>query len=310
MSRSKKNEGILLKTVVVCFLLICVLYGLDCNVQAAYINEWEKEWQDLCEKMELEAATVLKNEIAFGNEDMSDEDKSTALKSYYLSNAIPMWTLSSEFTMFSDYHKNNNDFSELIKWDDRWYIPAITMTGGHASILLQKEDDGYHIYGQYFDDDDNYIADNVNEIKDKIKKELPNVKIDSIRNISIPFYKINLIYIRQADGKDKVIPYQAYGATTLNDINEKSGKVYSVSQFISDMENIYEEYTEQELEQIIKKNKTEMSLGGSLQPKKKISVEISKEKNSFTEYYICIVIVILMVGFVGVRFCYKKRMGE
>lgn len=271
-------------------------------VQAADMNEWEKEWENLRKQMELESDSVLKEEIIFGNENMSTEEKSTSLKSYDIRNAIPICTLSSDETMLSDYHKNNDDFSKLIEWNNRWYVPAASMTDAYVSILLQKETDGYQIYAQYFGDDDIYIADTANEIKDKVKKELKNTKIEQIQNISIPFYKMNLIYIKQSDGKEKVIPYQANGATTLNDINEKSGNVYSVSRFISDMESVYEEYTEQELEQIIEKNKTEMSIGGPLEPKKKVAGEINKQNGSSVKNYFFIVIIVLLVAFVGVIF--------
>lgn len=299
-------KRIVLKTGSLCFLLICIVFSMSRYVQAADTNEWEKEWENLRKQMELESDSVLKEEINFGNENMSTEEKSTSLKSYDIRNAIPICTLSSDETMLSDYHKNNDDFSKLIEWNNRWYVPATTMTDAYASILLQKETDGYQIYAQYFGDDDIYIADTANEIKDKVKKELKNTKIEQIQNISIPFYKINLIYIKQFDGKEKVIPYQANGATTLNDINEKSGNVYSVSRFISDMERVYEEYTEQELEQIIEKNKTEMSIGGPLEPKKKVSGEINKENSSSVKNYFFIVIIVLLVAFAGVIFIRAK----
>ena len=282
---------------------------IECTAQAADINDWTKEWGELQKQMEDEALPVLKKEIEFGNEDVSDEEKSTTIKSYDISNAIPMWTLSSDVTMISDYHKNNDSLLELIEWNNRWYIPATTMTGEYASILLQKEKDGYHVYGQYFGNDDNYIADTADEIKNKIEKELSDMKIAKIRNISIPFYKVNLVYIKQADGKERVIPYQAENAMTLNDIGEKKGTIYSVSEFISDMENKYEEYSEQELKQIIEKNKAEMNLGGNLQPKKRISVEKDNSQNDFFKYYIIIAIAIVVAlgGLLGVKFVVRRK---
>ena len=91
---------------------------------------------------------------------------------------------------------------------------------------------------------------------------------------------------------------------TLNDIGEKKGTIYSVSEFISDMENEYEEYSEQELKQIIEKNKTEMNLGGNLQPKKRISVEKDNSQNDFFKYHIIIAIAIVVAfgGLLGVKF--------
>ena len=240
-------KSIILKIGLLCFLSICILCGMNRYVHAADTDEWEEEWENLRKQMELESQAVLNKEIQFGNDNMSTEEKSTALKSYDISNAIPLWTLSSDVTLLSDYHKHHDDFSKLTEWNNRLYIPATTMTDAYASILLQKEKDGYQIYAQYFGEDELYIADTADEIKDKIKNEFKNKEIKQIRNISVPFYKMNLIYVRESDGKEKIIPYQAAEATTLNDINEKNGSVYSVSRFISDMENAYEEYTEQEL---------------------------------------------------------------
>ena len=181
----------------------CALKIMECEAKAADINayEWEKEWTGLQKQMADGATAVLKKEITFNDKDVSEEEKAITIKSYDINNAVPMWTLSSDMTMIADYHKNNNSLSGLIKWIDRWYIPAKTMTGEDATILLQKEKDGYHVYGQYFGNDDNYVADTADEIKDKIKKELSGVYITEVRNISIPFYDINLIYIRQEDGK-------------------------------------------------------------------------------------------------------------
>ena len=300
-------KRIVLKSALVCFMSICILYSTAHCVQAADANEWEGEWENLRGQMEQESYSVLKEEISFGNENMSEEEKTVSLKSYDIRNAIPMCTLYSDVSMLSDYHKNNDDFSKLIEWNNRWYVPATTMTDAYASILLQKETDGYHIYAQYFGDDDVYIGDTAVEIKDKVKKALNNTEIEQIQNISIPFYKLNLIYIRQSDGEEKVIPYQASGATTLDDINEKSGNVYTVSKFISDMESVYEEYTEQEIEQIVENNETEMSLGGALEPKKKAFNASNEENSSFAKEYLYIIA--LLVVFVGLIFImrYVKR---
>lgn len=49
--------------------------------------------------MELESNDVLKQEIKFGNENMDEEEKSTSLKAYDISNAIPISTLTSDATM-------------------------------------------------------------------------------------------------------------------------------------------------------------------------------------------------------------------
>ena len=122
----------------------CALKIMECEAKAADINsyEWEKEWTGLQKQMADGATTVLKKEITFNDKDVSEEEKATTIKSYDINNAVPMWTLSSDMTMIADYHKNNNSLSGLIKWSDRWYIPAKTMTGEDATILLQKENSG------------------------------------------------------------------------------------------------------------------------------------------------------------------------
>ena len=249
----------------------CALKIMECEAKAADINayEWEKEWTGLQKQMADGATAVLKKEITFNDKDVSEEEKATTIKSYDINNAVPMWTLSSDMTMIADYHKNNNSLSGLIKWSDRWYIPAKTMTGEDATILLQKEKDGYHVYGQYFGNDDNYVADTADEIKDKIKKEL----------------------------------YQSESAITLNDIGEEEGKLYTVSEFISNMENEYEEYSEQELKQIVKENKTQQNLGGSLLPKKK-KVEEKDKSSDFFSGHITIMIISIVLA-VGVLFVIK-----
>lgn len=285
---------------------------MECEVKAADISEWEKEWIDLQKQMADEASAVLKKEITFNDEDVSEEEKSTTIKSYDINNAVPMWTLSSDMTMISDYHKNNDSLSGLIKWSDGWYIPAKTMTGGNASILLQREKDGYHVYGQYFGNDDNYIANTTDEIKNKIKKELSGVKITEVRNVSIPFYEVNLVYVRQEDREEKIIPYQAESATTLNDIGEEEGKLYTVSEFMSDMENEYDEYSEKELEQIVKENKVKQNLGGGLLPKKKKVEDKDKSSNYFLGHVTIIVIsMILAAGvFFAMKFIIRKEKYE
>ena len=119
----------------------CALKIMECEAKAADINayEWEKEWTGLQKQMADGATAVLKKEITFNDKDVSEEEKATTIKSYDINNAVPMWTLSSDMTMIADYHKNNNSLSGLIKWSDRWYIPAKTMTGEDATILLQKK---------------------------------------------------------------------------------------------------------------------------------------------------------------------------
>lgn len=286
-------------------LLIGMLCIVPIKAKASNADKWQKEWDSLCYGMEQDAKKLLEKEITSEKEDLSSEEKSTTIKNFDVSNAIPMWTLYSDLTMLSDYHKNNNDFSKLIKWDNRWYIPAETITGTYASILLQREKDGYHIYGQYFDKDDNYIADNASEIKEKIKKKLPDTEIEHVMNVSVPFYKINLIYIKQSDEEEMVIPYQADGADTLDNIGEKSGTMYSVSKFISDMENVYQEYTEEELEKTVQKNKEEMTLGGALEPKNKVS-QVKEKNTGNSARYIIFATGIAIIAVFGVIVYIKK----
>lgn len=306
-------KSIVLKASLMCLFIICMLCNMNYrNVRASDVNQWEKEWEDSRRQMERESRSVLEKEIIFGNEDMTDEEKSTSLKSFDIDNAIPICTLSSDVTMLADYHKHGDDFSKLIQWDNRWYIPGTTMTDGYASILLQKEKDGYQVYAQYFGDDEVYIADTGQEIKDKIKKEFKNTEIERIKIISVPFYKMNLVYIKQSDGNEKIIPYQGTGATTLVDINEKSASVYSVARFISDMESAYDEYTEKELARIQEENEMgEGGIGGALLPKKKMHRGARKENGDSVTNYMIIVICSLFVVFVGMSFIViQKKRGK
>ncbi len=97
--------------------------------------------------------------------------------------------------------------------------------------------------------------------------------------------------------------------TTLNDIGEEEGKIYTVSEFISDMENEYEEYSEQELKQIVKENKTQQNLGGSLLPKKKKVEEKDKSSDFFSGHItIMIISIVLVVGiFFAMKFMIRKE---
>lgn len=122
---------------------------------------------------------------------------------------------------------------------------------------------------------------------------------------------MNLIYIKQSDGNEKIIPYQGTGATTLVDINEKSGSVYSVARFISDMESAYDEYTEKKLAQIQEENEMgEGGIGGALLPKKMHS-GARKENGDSVANYLMIVICSLFVVFVGMSFVViQKKRGK
>ena len=69
------------------------------------------------------------------------------------------------------------------------------------------------------------------------------------------------------------------------------------------MENEYEEYSEQELKQIVKENKTQQNLGGSLLPKKK-KVEEKDKSSDFFSGHITIMIISIVLA-VGVLFVIK-----
>lgn len=81
--------------------------------------------------------------------------------------------------------------------------------------------------------------------------------------------------------------------------------MYSVSKFISDMENVYQEYTEEELEKIVQKNKEEMTLGGALEPKKKVS-QVKEKNTGNSARYIIFATGIAIIAVFGVIVYIKK----
>jgi hypothetical protein len=257
MRKERKRWVLWAVTVTVCFL---------CGQKEVSAQSgWKDSYEQMRVEVEQNAQTVLEKEIADKDRtDVDDEDKGIILTSYDIKNAIPVWSLKCDATMLADYKAQNNDFSKIIQWENKWYVPAVTMSGSQASIFLQKEDGEYKVYGTFFDEDEIYIADTMDEIKLIVDKKVGKNAV-SVKIISIPFYNMNLLYVQDSSGKEFVIPYEAVGANVLENIDEQAGKVYSITDFIADMERSYDEYTIDEMKEI----SAQKTLGGGIQPKLK-----------------------------------------
>lgn len=228
-------------------------------------SDWKVSYEEMRAEMEKESRDVLEEEITDKTkEEVSEEDWDTALISYDIKNAIPVWSLESDFTMIADYKKNKRDFSKLIKWENKWYIPAVTMAESDAHIFLQKEEGAYHVYGVFFDNTEVYAADTMDEIKSIVDEEV-GTDVVSVKIVSIPFYYMNLLYVQKGNGKEFVLPYEAGNSNVLENLDTEAGTVYKVADFMADMDRTYDEYTEEELKEISAKK----TYGGFLQPKLK-----------------------------------------
>lgn len=291
-----------------CLLLVSLGMLSPKKIHAA--STWETKWSQEQSKMSAKAKDVLQKQVSLGDAETDESEKSTTLQEYEISEAIPVCYLKSDLSMLADYHKQGEDFSKLIQWTDCWYIPAQTMTDEYASVFLQKQKDAYDVSGVYFGEDDLYIAQTNSEIKKKVRQEFDTETVDLVQNILIPFYNLNLLYVHQTNADEFVIPYESSMSDTLETIHEKQGKVYTVEQFVSDMEQSYEEYTDEEIKEIIEKNQNEPSLGGATQPKKKMvtATNVSRDSDktmldSNTAYrwgIIIAVVIILGVAFIVV----------
>ena len=71
------------------------------------------------------------------------------------------------------------------------------------------------------------------------------------------------------------------------------------------MENVYQEYTEEELEKTVQKNKEEMTLGGALEPKKKVS-QVKEKNTGNSARYIIFATGIAIIAVFGVIVYIKK----
>lgn len=255
---------IVVRKFTLCFLGVIVLaFGIwrgDGLVFASAESkpDWEVSYEEMRMEMEQESKTVLGQEIKLKEkEKVSEEEQGTALVSYDIKNAIPVWSLESDITMIADYKEQDEDFSNLLKWENKWYIPAVTASGSHASIFLQKEEGTYHVYGTFFDEDEVYAAEKMEEIASTVSGKV-GTDVVSVKTVSVPFYLMNLVYVQKENGEELVLPYEAGSSNVLENIQEDSGEVYEAEDFIKDMDRTYEEYTKEEIEAIREKN----TLGG------------------------------------------------
>lgn len=309
------------KTVIrfkICICLLTVSLGMLFYQKNLAASDWETKWDQQQSEMSEQAKDVLESQVTLGDAKTDTSEKSTTIQKYDILEAVPVCYLKSDLSMLADYHKQGDDFSKLIQWTDCWYIPAQTMTDEYASIFLQKQKEKYDVSGVYFGEDDLYIAQSNSEIKQIVEREFATESLELVQNILIPFYDLNLLYVRQINGEEYVIPYTSSISDTLDTIHEKQGKVYTVKQFISDMEQGYEEYSDEEIKEIIETNKKESLLGGATQPKKKVvtaantsqsSNKMMSENNTAYRWSIIIVVVIFGVALIvaGRRMTNEKK---
>ena len=231
-------------------VILLLLSSILVTKSAASAKEnkiWLDTYEEMCSEMEQEAKDIVQKEISTKEKkDVAKEDLGMQLASCDMENAIPLWDMPYDFRMIADYKKYDGDFSKLIIWKNKWYIPAQTMAGTYASIFLQKEDTKYEVYGIFFGEDCVYAADDMQSIKSMIRQNFGD-DIADVKTIYLPFYNMNLIYVQDADNKEYVMPYEATFTTVLETIGGEEGKVYELSDYIKEIDNHFEEYTEVEL---------------------------------------------------------------
>ena len=97
------------------------------------------------------------------------------------------------------------------------------MAGTYASIYIQKEGTKYEVYGTYLGDDYIYVADDMDSIKSIIKQDFDDDIVD-VKTVNLPFYEMNLIYVKDAKDNEYVIPYEAPYSSQLTPVLETIGK--------------------------------------------------------------------------------------
>ena len=220
--------------------------------------DWEISYEEMRTEMEQESKSVLEQEITLKTkEEVSEEEQGMTLVSYDIKNAIPVWSLDCDVTMIADYKEQDGEFSKILKWENKWYIPAVTAVGSHASIFLQKEEGAYHVYGIFFDEDEVYAAETMEEIASTITEKV-GTDVVSVKTVSVPFYLMNLLYVQKENGEDFILPYEAGKSNVIENIKGESGKVYEAEDFIEDMDRTYDEYTKEEIKEMAAKK----TLGG------------------------------------------------
>lgn len=264
--RNKKYYG----TMLITMLFLSGALVSKSTASAAEDKNWLDVYEEMRSEMEQEAKDIIQREISTeAKKDVAKEDLGTLLESCDIKNAIPLWDMPNDFQMIADYKKYDGDFSKLITWNNAWYIPAQTMAGTYASIYIQKEGTKYEVYGTYLGDDYIYVADDMDSIKSIIKQDFDDDIVD-VKTVNLPFYEMNLIYVKDAKDNEYVIPYEApYSSQltpVLETIGKEEGKVYELSEYIQGMDNFIEEYTEKELRTLV----SEMGYGGRVQLRLKV----------------------------------------
>ncbi len=165
------------------------------------------------------------------------------------------------------------------------------MAGTYASIYIQKEGTKYEVYGTYLGDDYIYVADDMDSIKSIIKQDFDDDIVD-VKTVNLPFYEMNLIYVKDAKDNEYVIPYEApYSSQltpVLETIGKEEGKVYELSEYIQGMDNFIEEHTEKELRTLV----SEMGYGGRVQLRLKVP---SDKKNNYVSIIVISIVSILLI---------------
>ena len=272
-------------------VILLLLSSILVTKSAASAKEnkiWLDTYEEMCSEMEQEAKDIVQKEISTKEKkDVAKEDLGMQLASCDMENAIPLWDMPYDFRMIADYKKYDGDFSKLIIWKNKWYIPAQTMAGTYASIFLQKEDTKYEVYGIFFGEDCVYAADDMQSIKSMIRQNFGD-DIADVKTIYLPFYNMNLIYVQDADNKEDVMPYEATFTTVLETIGGEEGKVYELSDYIKEIDNHFEEYTEEELRAIAEQG----LFGGNPELKLKTPLDRWKYLILFSVIIVCILLII------------------
>lgn len=270
-------------------LLISGIFFAKSTANAEENKNWLDTYEEMRNEMEQEAKDIVQKEISKKEKkDVAEEDLGTLLASCDIENAIPLWQMPYDFRMIADYKKNDGDFSKFITWNNEWYIPAQTMSGTYASIYTQKEGTKYEVYGIYLGDDSIYAADDMESIKSIVKQNFGDDAAD-VRIINLPFYEMNLIYVKNIENNEFIMPYEARLTNVIETIGGETGKVYELSDFIQEMDDHFEEYTEQELRTIA----SQESAGGK--PELKLKTSPEKENNFIFSIVIAGILLIICI---------------
>ena len=259
------------------------------TTSAAKDNNWLDIYEEMRCEMEEETTDLLQKEISSKSKEEVDKDNWwTTLVSYDIKNAIPVWKIEYDFQMIADYKKYDKDFSKLVTWNNMWCIPAKTMDNADVTIIIYKEGQQYKRSGIYLDEDNIYVAESMETIKSIVKQNFED-NVSDVKTIYLPFYDMNLLYIKDVDGKEYIMPYESRLTTVIEVIGGESGQVYELSDFIQEMDNHFEEYTEKELKTIASQG----LLGG--RPELKLKTPPTEKNNHLFLISSLIIVSILLI---------------